>query len=560
MIHHVAVIRRGAGSPPAGPADLIGKRIVVMQGDIMHDYVLEQGLEAHVTAVATQEEALRQLAEGRHDCALVARLPAMFWINKHGWDTPAVSKAALLSPGYCYAVPNNRKALLAQLNEGLRLLEESGEYRRIHEKCMGVYGGSSFPIATVLRYVALIAGPLLLALCAALLWLWSLRKAVSRRTEALRRSELRYRAIVQDHTEFIARFDTDFRLTWLNDATTQITEHQSKDLIGVTFLDFLEEEERKKARKSIGTIDADHPVAENTQHMLLPGGREMWIQWRNRGIFDKAGNIIEYQGVGRDITEQVRALDERLRLENQLLQAQKMESVGRLAGGVAHDFNNMLSVILGYTEMALEQVDPEHPLHADLLEIKSAAQRSADLTQQLLAFARKQTVTPTILELNHTVSGMLKMLNRLIGENIDLVWKPETELWSVRMDTVYGIVKQNDGFIDVRSESGQGTSFRIYLPRHVEKLDHAPQEDSGGLIGGGHETVLLVEDEPSCLNIGKKILQKLGYQVMTAGTPGEAIQLAEHHGVLDEGAHFIQKPFSREEMAGKVREALKKPE
>jgi two-component system, cell cycle sensor histidine kinase and response regulator CckA len=111
-----------------------------------------------------------------------------------------------------------------------------------------------------------------------------------------------------------------------------------------------------------------------------------------------------------------------------------MESVGRLAGGVAHDFNNMLGVILGYTELAMGRVEPDDPLHANLEKIQEAAQRSADLTQQLLAFARKQTVSPKVIDLNDTIESILKLLLRLIGEDIDLVWQPGKEVWPVKID------------------------------------------------------------------------------------------------------------------------------
>ena len=238
-----------------------------------------------------------------------------------------------------------------------------------------------------------------------------------------------------------------------------------------------------------------------------------------------------------------------------------MESVGRLAGGVAHDFNNMLGVILGHAELALEQVEPDKPLYADIMEMRKAAVRSADLTRQLLGFARRQTVAPRVLDLNETVTGILSMLQRLIGENINLTWQPKAELWHIRMDpsqieqiltnlclnardaiadvgkitidtghrtftvddcvahteatpgdyvllavnddgcgmdaetlshvfepffttkavgrgtglglaTAYGIVKQNDGFIDVISEPDRGTSFKIYLPRECRETEH----------------------------------------------------------------------------------------
>jgi PAS domain S-box-containing protein len=403
-----------------------------------------------------------------------------------------------------------------------------------------------------------------------------------------------------------------------------------------------------------------------------------------------------YMHYAFDITERKRAEEEKGRLEGQLLQAQKMESVGRLAGGVAHDFNNMLGVILGHTEMALEQVDPGQPLHDDLTEIRKAAERSADLTRQLLAFARKQTVAPKVLDLNETVEGMLNMLERLIGENVHLTWQPEADLWPVKVDpsqidqilanlcvnardaiadvgkmtietgnivfdeaycashagfvtgehvllavsddgsgmdketqshlfepffttkgmgkgtglglaTVYGIVKQNNGFINVYSEPGQGTTFKIYLPRHVGKAGQARTQGAAGPARPalrGQETILLVEDEPAILKLTTMMLVRQGYTVLAASTPGEATGLAREHageihllmtdvvmpemngrelaknllsiyphlkrlfmsgytanviahrGVLDEGVYFIQKPFSRKDLAAKVREAL----
>ncbi|MFZ1642950.1 MAG: GAF domain-containing protein [Candidatus Contendobacter sp.] len=383
-------------------------------------------------------------------------------------------------------------------------------------------------------------------------------------------------------------------------------------------------------------------------------------------------------------------------LEAQLLQAQKMEAVGRLAGGVAHDFNNMLAVIAGHAEMALEQTAPDCPLYADLLAIQKAAQRSADLTRQLLAFARKQTIAPRVLDLNDTIAGMLKILGRLIGEDIALLWKPANSLWPVNVDpaqidqilanlvvnardaiagvgkiiietgradfdesycethpdfipgryvllvvsdngcgmdkevlaqlfdpffttkpqgrgtglglaTVYGIVKQNHGFINVYSEPGQGSTFRIYLPRHAADQAGASPTPAPAIAPTGAETVLLVEDEAALLKLGKLLLERLGYTVLAAGSPNQALELAgahagvihllltdvimpemsgrdlwqrlgalrpglkclfmsgytanviAHHGVLDDGVHFLQKPFSREALANKLREVLYGP-
>jgi len=414
---------------------------------------------------------------------------------------------------------------------------------------------------------------------------------------------------------------------------------------------------------------------------------------------DVSAKAIQWQGepailsIAADISDRKQAEEESAKLQAQLAQAQKMESVGRLAGGVAHDFNNMLAVILGQTEMALMKVPPTESLHRKLLQIQQCAERSVVLVRQLLAFARKQTVLPVVLDLNDRVGGMLKMLRRLIGEDIDLVWVPGAELWATKMDpsqidqilanlcvnardaiadvgkitietrnvsldedscarcvecvpgpyvllsvsddgagmgkevleklfepffttkavgrgtglglaTVYGIVKQNKGFIDVYSEPGQGTTFRVYLPRHEGEAREASRQGPVDLMRGGGETILLVEDEPMLLEIGKSMLERLGYRVLAAGMPGEAVQAAEahpddihllmtdvvmpgmngrelserllslypnlrclfmsgytseviaHHGVLDAGVPFIQKPFTLRTLSTKLREML----
>jgi PAS domain S-box-containing protein len=397
--------------------------------------------------------------------------------------------------------------------------------------------------------------------------------------------------------------------------------------------------------------------------------------------------------ITRDITDRKLAEEERDKLHAQVVQLMKLESVGRLAGGVAHDFNNMLGIIIGHSEMAMCQLDPSQPIYDDLSEIRKAAERSADLTRQLLAFARRQTASPRLLNLNDTIESMLKMLRRLIGEDIDLVWQPRAGIWTIKMDptqidqilanlcinardalvdvgkiiietdnviidtdffsdhtyvspgeyvllslsdngcgmdkdtlrkvfepffttkeigkgtglglsTLYGIVKQNRGFVNVYSEPGQGTTFKIYFPRFYTIANPVQTAISPEPIKMGQETILLVEDEPTILDMTTKMLERLGYSVLAANTPGEAIRLAEkhsgdvhllmtdvimpgmngqdltkkllsiypelkhlfmsgytadiisHHGVLDEGIPFIQKPFSITNLSAKIREVL----
>ncbi|MDQ1335076.1 MAG: hypothetical protein QG552_2026 [Thermodesulfobacteriota bacterium] len=179
---------------------------------------------------------------------------------------------------------------------------------------------------------------------------------------------------------------------------------------------------------------AEHMTVWRREYrMQLPGGPVRWIYGESSPEKLADGSII-WHGFNRDITERKQAEDEREKLNAQLIQAQKMESVGRLAGGVAHDFNNKLTVILGYAQMAMEGLDRTDSIYANLQQVIKAGEQSVQIVSQLLAFARKQTIAPKVLDLNETIEGMLKMLRRLIGENINLAWEPATDLWPVKMD------------------------------------------------------------------------------------------------------------------------------
>ena len=487
--------------------------------------------------------------------------------------------------------------------------------------------------------------------------------------------------------------DRDFALGL--GAARFIVKPEEPDALMANIRDTLKRTKSPPAARAEATADA--PTRTLTGE--TPGQDEsVFLKQYNAALIRKLESKMEQleranSALKQELIERARGEAERQKLQTKLTQSQKLESIGRLASGVAHDFNNMLQVILGYVDMALERIEPAEPLHADLAEIKNAAQRSSDLTRQLLAFARKQAVTTEVLDLNVTLKGMLKMLQRLIGEDVDLAWQPAAELWPVQMDpsqidqilanlcvnarhaivgvgkvtietenavldedycatcqgctpgdyvllavsdngcgmekevmehlfepffttkgisagtglglaTVYGIVRQNSGCVNVYSEPGKGTTFKIYLPRHIGQAAMPRTAAPAQPVKHGHETILLVEDEPVILHMFQTILERADYRVLTAGIPNDAIRLAENHageihllmtdlvmpemngmdlakrllsfaphlkclfmsgytanvitrhGMPDVGVNFLQKPFSGKALTDKVRELL----
>ncbi|MGC4117902.1 MAG: PAS domain S-box protein [Myxococcales bacterium] len=253
--------------------------------------------------------------------------------------------------------------------------------------------------------------------------------------ERLRRSEERYRLINDSSGDIIYSYDLQGRFTSGNRLLFAALGRPEAEVLGKTHaeLGFPPQTCREWEGLHRRVLEAGATVVAPTT-TPMPDGEVRHYRVVLNPLTDGQGAVVGIGGTTIDITEQVRAEREQKKLQEQLAQSQKLESIGRLAGGVAHDFNNMLGVILGHVDLALEEVDPAAPLRADLAEIRQAALRSAELTRQLLAFARKQDVSPRLLDLNATVTGMLKMLRRLIGEDLALEWRPAPGALQVRMD------------------------------------------------------------------------------------------------------------------------------
>ena len=516
-----------------------------------------------------------------------------------------------------------------------------------------------------------------------------------KRADVIRQeSDDRYKALFNRSNDLVYIHDFEGRFIDANSAALNRLGYTKEELRSVSFATLLSADQYALAAQVLQELQAIGVQTSPTEFRLrTKTGGQIWVETQ-AAVIMADGKVVAIQGIGRDVTERKQAEQARAQLEEQLRASQKMEAIGSLAGGVAHDFNNLLSVILGYTGFAMEGVRDGDPIRNDLLEVKQAGERAAALTRQLLAFSRKQVLQPVAIDLNQIAAGVEKMLQRILGEDIDLVQtlapdlgltladpgqieqvlmnlvvnardampeggKLTIETSNVEIDeeyaarhvavtpgsyvqlavsdkgcgmdeqtrerifepffttkergkgtglglsTVYGIVKQSGGNIWVYSEPGQGTTFKIYLPR-------APSATAATAIepttirapSTGTETILVVEDEEALRKVALRALEAAGFKVLTAADGNEALmksaqhagdiqllltdvvmpgmsgrvlaqELAKtrptikvvymsgytdnaivHHGVLDPGTHFLAKPFTSADLTQKVREVL----
>jgi PAS domain S-box-containing protein len=503
---------------------------------------------------------------------------------------------------------------------------------------------------------------------------------------SLQRSEERFKRLVLNSNDVFSLIDENGRHISLGGPIEKILGYKPEEVEGSDIVGLWHPDDAEFGRKEFLDVLA-HPGETRSMEYRLRHRNGSWVT-----VESTVTNLLRDPAINA-VVAYTRDISERKRLQEQLQQAMKMEAVGRLAGGVAHDFNNILTVISGNLELARMGLSPSDPLDRRLDQAAKAADSAASLTRQLLAFSRKQIISPRVLSLNDLVRNVRKMLGRLIGENVELKTVLANDLGSVKVDpgqfeqvlvnlavnardampeggkltietanvdidgtycsthpdaqpgryallavsdtghgmtdevkshlfepffttkekghgtglglaTTFGIVKQAGGNIEVYSEPGRGSTFKIYLPRIDERAEKLPGEavPLDRLKGG--ETILLVEDEESVRQVASTILKGLGYRTIEARSGEEALMLAErhdgridllmtdivmpgmngrelagrlaairpemktlftsgytedvivHHGILDSNLDFIGKPYSVQALAARIREVL----
>lgn len=672
--------------------DLAGRRLSMVAGTAVEEYLRRRpGGGIQVIPMPHAVQGLQAASLGRVDAFVENLGSAAYYIEKESIDNLQVIGTTEYVYELSIGVNRQYPLLFSAVQKALAGVPPA-EFQNIrkHWISLQVHTGMS---AETKRWAALIAVFTALLLMGLVLISYALKRRLNEKMTALGKNMELLRATFNATPDGILAVNQDMKVTHANSQfykMWRIPPDLQKAEDDEVLREFVLDQLADPGGFQDMTNALYHSRVQNRREILFKDGR----------VFDcySAPMILEGKEIGRvwdfrDISDHKRMEREREKLQGQVLQSQKLEAVGILAGGVAHDFNNMLGAIIGYAELTLDRMDAENPFRKNLGKILDAARRSADITRQLLAFARKQTISPVVFNLNQSIEAILKMIRRLIGENIDLAWLPGTGRFMVKMDpsqldqiivnlcvnardaiagvgritietdtvsfdeaycslhseitpgdyarlsvgdngcgmdketlthifepffttkglgqgtgmglaTIYGIVRQNKGFITVYSEKETGTIFKVHIPMNTAEAEGTKVGKSEAAPLGKGESVLIVEDDPMLLEMTAMMLQSLGYSVLSAATPGEAMglirensteihlfitdvvmpemngrEMAErileirptikhlfmsgytanviaHQGVLDEGINFIQKPFMLQDLAAKIRKIL----
>ncbi|HCF96704.1 MAG TPA: histidine kinase [Verrucomicrobia bacterium] len=513
--------------------DLNGMRVAVLKGSIQQEFLQQmiRGMGLKITLVEAQsfEDAFRETARGHADAAVSNCYFGDYFHQQHGLEKSYV----VLNPVTLHFVTSRGGGgeLLAAIDDAIKVMKAqpgSAYYKALMDWI------PRQPKPVIPTFIVYVLFGLIGVSCFGSVIIWVLRRQVNAATaslvhtnEMLKASEKKFRDLFEKHTavKLIIEPESGMILE-ANESAGRFYGYSTSELLKmrVQELSTLSPEE---VGREIGKAMDQRQSCLEFKHCLADG------TCRDVEVFSSA---IDFSGktclhcIIHDITEK-REVEERYR------QAQKMEAVGQLAGGIAHDYNNMLTVILGYTDLALKKVDRSDPLHADLIEVYKAGRQSADITRQLLAFARKQPMRPEAVDLNRSITNMRNMIQRLIGEDIELIWKPGGNVGPVFIDPSQ--IDQILVNLCTNARDAIAGVGKIVIATESQALDRAFCQDQEGAHPGAY-TVLSVADD-GC-GMSRETITNIYepfYSTKEVGK-GTGLGLSTVYGIVSQSNGFIK--------------------
>lgn len=358
--------------------------------------------------------------------------------------------------------------------------------------------------------------------------------------KALHESESKYRLLAENVIDTIWVLDMDFNFTYVNESIQTLLGYSPEEFVETNLRQHIAQKDFEKIMAIVGEKSIWKSITPGSifeVSLKRRNGTSVPVEVHGKTFFNKNGLPITIQGVVRDISERKSSEKERLFLQEKLNQAKKLESVGRLAGGVAHDFNNMLMTIQGYTDLCLQETANNNETREFLNEIAKATDRSIQLTRQLLTFARKQTIIPKVISLNDSVESILKLLKKLIGENISLEWEKDENLWLIKMDPAQ--VDQIIANLVLNSRDAiENTGKIIIKTKNIEVSKEDLEQNSSATLG--NFVLISVEDDGCGMDENTLSIAFEPFFTTKSSDKGTGLGLATVYGVVKQNDGFLK--------------------
>lgn len=521
-ISHAIVVRDGAFLPQT-MADLTDKSILVIAGDIIQEITIKQGLAKQLILVKTLPELLQLLSAGQYDCALVAKIPALYWIKTLDLKNLRFSDQPVLTSEYCYAVPNGNTALLNQLSEGLAAIKTTGEYREIYARWLGAYEKPTANLWDFVRYALIILVPFTLVLLGSFLWSWSLKGKVEKTTAHLENERQRLASIIAGTRAGTWEWNLRTGVTVINREFAEMIGYSREEIAPVTieiWQKFADPNDWQKSEVLLQKhLQGESDFYECELRMQHKNGQWIWVL--NRGAITSWTN----DGKPLWMFGTLLNISERKRVEEELQKIEKLNSIGTLAGGLAHDFNNILAGLYGNLALGkakLTKTLPDHPGFRYLEAAEKSMHRATALTNQLLTFAKGGAPIKETLNLSQLIEEAVPF--NLSGSNIKPVISRPDNLWLAHVDQ--GQIQQVFSNLTINAKQAMPEGGELLIT--LENIEISANQ-LHGLTGGDYIRITLTD---SGIGIKPEHLERIFDPYFTTKQAGNGLGLATVYSII----------------------------